>query len=94
MRKLKNDPSVVALLLCNILKPLFTPLNYPVTYKKCFLASYFVSVEKDGCGCWVTFCNLAVNKLRVMAHKGGLSAGLSGYVGQGFETCVLVCARQ
>lgn len=45
----ENDSSVVALLLYNILKPLFTPLNYPVTYK-CFLArckaSYFVSVEK------------------------------------------------
>lgn len=55
---------------------------------------FCVCGKGDGCGCWVTFCNLAVNKLRVMAHKGGLSAGLSGYVGQGFETCVLVCARQ
>lgn len=50
-------------------------------------------------GCRVAFCNLAANKMRVTAHKGGerggLSAGRSGYMGLGFETCVLpVCARQ
>lgn len=67
----------VPLLHWNNSKTSLQHLNCAVIQKKTFSGAMQTFIFSFcGCGCWAMFCNLAVNALRVMAHKGGLSSGM------------------